>query len=175
MIEIDGAPGCGRVALQAVTIKAVGNVIGVADHCKIAAVAGIAVRRHAGVAVGVAACTIDGKVCAGQRKLGRRVIESRWFPRRRGMTRSAIVIEVVCAVIGIVGRGKLFIVAREALRGCFTVARRMTVEALNSGVTAAKRKLGEIVIESCRRPGHHVVATGAIVIKVSGVVIGIGS
>jgi hypothetical protein len=70
---------------------------------------------------------------------------------------------------GIIGR----FMTGEALRGCSTVTVGMAVQALQGGMRAAEGKLGLVVIERCRFPGHGGVAYLALVAEVILHVIGI--
>lgn len=51
----------------------------------------------------------------------------------------------------------------------------MTVNTLDTGVAVSEREFREIVIESSRCPCRHVVATGAVVIEIGGIVVGVRS
>ena len=168
-------PRCGGVALGAVRRKSRRHVIGVGDARVITPVAGVTVRRRAGVpAPDMTIGAGRGRMRAGERKRRATMIEACRGPGGRAVTDLALLREAGSLVSGIPG---VVVVGEMAGSTGRVQARvppaRVAIRASKLDVCARQRKLGVRVIECCPRPTGRAVTDGAILREPRGHVVGI--
>ena len=147
------------------------HVVGIVHQLVVGPVTRVAVRRRVGIALLVAALTVQGRVRAGQGEVGQVVVEVGVVPV------AGIVADLALEgiVVGEVVVGHLVVgpVTGVAVRGRIGVALRVTALAIHGDMRPGQREIGPVVVEVRIVPVTGVVAHLALGGELAADVIGI--
>ena len=126
MIEIAGLPRGRRMTSAAIVIEVILLVVRVSRRGEVSLMTVKAQARCAHISAGMTRDTGQRSVRTGQRKSRGAVVEIARFPRGRGMTGAAIVVEIILCMIRVCRSGKITAVAVKAQTWSTHVSAGMT-------------------------------------------------
>ncbi len=126
MIKGGLIPCCSVMTGCAVVVKVILHMIWIGGAVKVSLMAGVTIRRCAGITCAVAGYTIHCHMGSGQRELGLRMVERRRTPCIGVVAGCAVVVKVILHVIWIGGAVKVSLMARETIYRCAVVSCAVT-------------------------------------------------